>query len=170
MSSNSPTGRPADFEAASSASIAAFVVTLPLARAQPATALPVDLERSTVSAPLTVLIADDNADALETMAALLEMQGHKVYSAPDGHQALALAQEVVPDVAILDIGMPGLTGNELAARIRASDWGRQMTLIALTGWGQAEDRARSSAAGFDHHLTKPVDFEQLAELLASTSG
>ena len=147
-----------------------FVVTLPLAGVPPAAALPDAPEGSTVSAPLTVLIADDNTDALETMAALLEMQGHKVYSAPDGHKALALAQEVVPDVAILDIGMPGLTGNELAGRIRASDWGRQMTLIALTGWGQAEDRARSSAAGFDHHLTKPVDFEQLAELLASTSG
>jgi CheY-like chemotaxis protein len=114
-----------------------------------------------------VLIADDNADALETMVALLEMEGHEVHSAADGHEALALAQQTRADIAILDIGMPGLNGNELAARIRASDWGRGVKLIALTGWGQAEDRARSSAAGFDHHLTKPVDFERLSALLAS---
>jgi CheY-like chemotaxis protein len=62
--------------------------------------------------------------------------------------------------------MPGLNGNEVAARIRAADWGQRMKLIALTGWGQAEDRARSNAAGFDHHLTKPVDFPRLVELLA----
>jgi PAS domain S-box-containing protein len=148
-----------------------FVVTLPLAgaRAQGAApaAAPAEPARAAGPARRRVLIADDNADALETMVALLEMEGHEVHSAADGHEALALAQQTRPDIAILDIGMPGLNGNELAARIRASDWGRGVKLIALTGWGQAEDRARSSAAGFDHHLTKPVDFERLSALLAS---
>ncbi|MFC5500276.1 ATP-binding protein [Caenimonas terrae] len=150
-----------------------FVVTLPLAPADdagisPAHALPAQ-GRSGEPARRKVLIADDNADALETMVALLEMEGHEVQAASDGHKALALAQQMLPDIAILDIGMPGLNGNELAARIRASDWGRDVTLIALTGWGQAEDRARSSAAGFDHHLTKPVDFDRLNALLAAGS-
>jgi len=143
-----------------------FVVTLPLEVVQ-APAAPAAPEQPASSTRRSVLIADDNTDALETMAALLELEGHTVHSASDGRQALALAQQHRPDVIILDIGMPGLNGNEVAARIRAADWGRAMILIALTGWGQAEDRARSSAAGFDHHLTKPVDFNRLSALLAA---
>lgn len=142
-----------------------FVVTLPLQAVEAPTA-PASSGRPAGSHGRSVLIADDNSDALETLVALLEMEGHTVHSASDGNQALALAQQHRPDVAILDIGMPGLNGNEVAARIRAADWGQAMTLIALTGWGQAEDRARSGAAGFDHHLTKPVDFDQLNALLA----
>jgi signal transduction histidine kinase len=142
-----------------------FIVTLPLEVVQ-APATPASAARPAGSLGRSVLIADDNSDALETMVALLEMEGHTVHSASDGRQALALAQQHQPEVAILDIGMPGLNGNEVAARIRASDWGQTMTLIALTGWGQAEDRARSGAAGFDHHLTKPVDFDRLSDLLA----
>jgi signal transduction histidine kinase/CheY-like chemotaxis protein len=146
-----------------------FVVTLPLGGPGAGGATPAAAPPPAAPAAGTqrkVLIADDNADALETMVALLEMQGHEVHSAPDGHKALALAQQTLPDVCILDIGMPGLNGNELAALIRgSSDWGRDVTLIALTGWGQAEDRARSSAAGFDHHLTKPVDLDRLNALL-----
>jgi signal transduction histidine kinase/CheY-like chemotaxis protein len=141
-----------------------FIVTLPL-HAVDVPATPASAGRPAGSHGRSVLIADDNVDALETMVALLEMEGHTVHAAPDGHQALALAQQHLPEVAILDLGMPGLNGNEVAARIRASDWGRTMTLVALTGWGQAEDRARSGAAGFDHHLTKPVDFDRLSALL-----
>lgn len=143
-----------------------FVVTLPLPGAEAGDVAPADAGRPAGAEPRTVLIADDNVDALETMVALLEMEGHKVWSAPDGHQALALAQHVRPDIVILDIGMPGLNGNEVAARIRAGESGQPTTLIALTGWGQAEDRARSTAAGFDYHLTKPVDFDRLKDLLA----
>jgi signal transduction histidine kinase/CheY-like chemotaxis protein len=150
-----------------------FVVTLPLAAAPdqadgaaPAPA-PAQDGPAAGSGRRRVLIADDNVDALETMVALLEMEGHEVHSAADGHQAFALARQTLPDVAILDIGMPGLNGNELAAMIRATEWGGGVTLIALTGWGQAEDRARSSAAGFDHHLTKPVDFDRLNALLSA---
>ncbi len=114
-----------------------------------------------------VLIADDNADALETMALLLETLGHEVHTASDGAAALALAEQVQPEVAILDIGMPGLNGYEVAARIRATPWGRPMRLIALTGWGQAQDQARAREAGFDHHCTKPVELEQLQALMAA---
>ncbi len=142
-----------------------FVVALPLPRAEAGNVEPAVAGRPAGAGPRTVLLADDNVDALETMVALLELEGHKVWSAPDGHKALALAQEVRPDVVILDIGMPGLNGNEVAARIRAGESGQPTTLIALTGWGQAEDRARSNAAGFDHHLTKPVDFDRLKDLL-----
>lgn len=116
----------------------------------------------------TVLIADDNMDALLTMEALLEMQGHTVYTAADGEEALRQAQALRPDVAVLDIGMPGMSGHELARRIRAADWGAGMLLIALTGWGQAQDQEQARAAGFDHHCTKPVDLAQLLPLIEGT--
>ncbi|MFL6694317.1 MAG: response regulator, partial [Ramlibacter sp.] len=114
-----------------------------------------------------ILVADDNADALETMATLLEMEGHRVDVAPDGERALAAAQAMRPDVAVLDIGMPGLNGYEVARRIRSEPWGAGIRLIALTGWGQAEDVERAHAAGFDHHVTKPVDLHALQELVAA---
>lgn len=113
-----------------------------------------------------VLVADDNADALMTMATLLEIEGHEVHTAADGAQALAQAEKVRPEIAILDIGMPRLNGHEVAERIRATEWGRGIRLIALTGWGQVQDQQRARAAGFDHHCTKPVAVEQLLALLA----
>jgi len=116
-----------------------------------------------------VLIADDNVDALATMALLLEMEGHEVHSAGDGEQALARAEALRPQVVILDIGMPRLSGHEVAKRIRAQDWGRAMVLIALTGWGQAHDQERAREAGFDHHCTKPVDVPELLALVESAA-
>lgn len=113
-----------------------------------------------------VLVADDNADALMTMATLLEIEGHEVHTAADGAQALAQAEKVRPEIAILDIGMPRLNGHQVAERIRAAEWGRSMRLIALTGWGQVQDQERARVAGFDHHCTKPVAVEQLLALLA----
>jgi CheY-like chemotaxis protein len=112
-----------------------------------------------------VLIADDNVDARESLGALLELAGHDVLLAGNGEEALRLAASERPGVAILDIGMPVLNGYEAARRIRASDWGAAVMLIAVTGWGQADDQARARDAGFDHHCTKPVDFQQLQELL-----
>lgn len=114
-----------------------------------------------------VLVADDNADALNTMATLLEIEGHEVHTATDGEQALERAEAVRPDVAILDIGMPRLDGHEAAARIRAQPWGAGMKLIALTGWGQAHDQEKARASGFDHHCTKPVEIDQLLALVGS---
>jgi signal transduction histidine kinase/CheY-like chemotaxis protein len=112
-----------------------------------------------------ILIADDNRDSAETLAALLRMEGHEVTSVHDGPVALSAFGEIKPDVALLDIGMPGLTGYEVARKMRQSTSGASVTLIAITGWGQDIDKERAYAAGFDHHLTKPVDPQRLAELL-----
>lgn len=107
--------------------------------------------------PQRVLVVDDNTDATEMMAALLNMHGHDVWIAHDAEQALAVANEVVPDVALLDIGLPGLDGYELARRLRQGDATRDVRLVAVTGWGQDGDRARARDAGFDAHLTKPAE-------------
>jgi two-component system, chemotaxis family, CheB/CheR fusion protein len=112
-----------------------------------------------------ILVADDNSDALESLATLLELGGHEVFSAANGALALESAERNLPEVALLDIGMPKLDGYEVARRIRAEPWGRGITLVALTGWGQDSDRRRSGEAGFDTHLVKPLDLDKLTELL-----
>jgi CheY-like chemotaxis protein len=113
-----------------------------------------------------ILLADDNNDALESLATLLELNGHQVFTAANGALALERAREHMPDVALLDIGMPLLDGYEVARRIRAQPWGRSITLVALTGWGQDSDRHRSREAGFDSHLVKPLDLDKLTEVLS----
>jgi CheY-like chemotaxis protein len=112
-----------------------------------------------------ILVADDNRDALDSLAELLAMAGHETHKAGDGMQALEAAIRVRPDVILLDIGMPGLDGYEVARRIRAQSWGREPTLVALTGWGQDNDRKRSSEAGFDAHWVKPLELNRLWSLL-----
>ncbi|MBV8854030.1 MAG: response regulator [Sinobacteraceae bacterium] len=112
-----------------------------------------------------ILVADDNADALESLSMLLQLGGHEVFSAANGALALESAERHQPDVALLDIGMPKLDGYEVARRIRAQPWGRRITLVALTGWGQESDRRRSGEAGFDTHLVKPLDLDKLTDLL-----
>jgi CheY-like chemotaxis protein len=112
-----------------------------------------------------VLIADDNKDAADSLGILLEIDGHEVRVAHGGHAALALAQVFRPDVALLDIGMPELNGYEVAAALRKESWGKAIQLIALTGWGQESDRLQSKAAGFDRHLTKPIDMDALCAVL-----
>jgi len=114
---------------------------------------------------LKVLVADDNRDAADSLALLLEMNGHEVVIVHCGEDALRLARDAAPQAAILDIGMPDLTGYEVARRIRAESWGHGLVLIAVTGWGQKEDKARATVAGFDHHLTKPVDLDHIEALL-----
>ena len=113
----------------------------------------------------TIVVADDSEDAAETLAMLLELEGHEVVVAHDGDAALDAVERVRPQIAILDIGMPGATGYEVAGRIREAPWGRGMLLIAATGWGQDEDRRRALAAGFNHHLTKPMDATALVASL-----
>ena len=112
-----------------------------------------------------ILLADDNRDAVESLALVLQMAGYEVYPTHSGLQALDVGARARPDVFILDIGMPEISGYELASRIRRQPWGRDALLIALTGWGQREDKERSREAGFDQHLTKPVDPDQLERLL-----
>ena len=115
---------------------------------------------------LRVLVVDDNADAAHTLAALLRMAGHEVQKAASGAEALRSAAELKPHAAVLDISMHGMSGYTLAEEIRRAPWGGDVTLIAVTGHGAPEDVARSRAAGFAHHLTKPVAVEELLELLA----
>jgi PAS domain S-box-containing protein len=115
-----------------------------------------------------VLVADDNRDGAESLGMLIESSGHIVYLAHTGAEALHMAATHRPHVAILDIGMPGMDGYQVAQKIRDQAWGMHMTLIALTGWGQEDDKRRAQRAGFDHHLTKPVDPAVLEELLGRT--
>jgi signal transduction histidine kinase len=114
-----------------------------------------------------ILIADDNQDALESLALMLRMEGHEVCCASDGEEALALAGQKKPEIVVLDVGMPKLDGCEVARRIRQEDWGRGTVLVALTGWGQDVDRKRSRDAGFDMHLVKPVDPATLCDMLVT---
>ena len=113
-----------------------------------------------------MLVVDDNVDAAETLADLLDLWGHPVRTVRDGAAALEQAGSFLPAVVLLDIGLPGIDGYEVAQRLRR-DQGYCGLLIALTGYGQDEDRRRSEEAGFDHHLTKPVDPEVLRALLTS---
>lgn len=112
-----------------------------------------------------ILIADDNRDAAETLKLLLEFDGHEVHLAADGDSALAAARAAVPEVMLLDIGMPGMNGYELARAIRAEPWGGRVKLVAITGWGQASDREQALRAGFDGHLTKPATHAALRAFL-----
>ncbi len=113
---------------------------------------------------LKILVADDNGDAAESLSMLLELKGHEVRIAYDGQSALRLAEDFGPHMVLLDLGMPKMNGYEACRRIREHSWGAQMTLIAVTGWGQEDDRRKSTAAGFDGHLVKPVDPESLEEV------
>jgi PAS domain S-box-containing protein len=113
-----------------------------------------------------ILVADDNQDAADSLAMILELGGHDVRVAHDGRAALSMAQTFRPDTVLLDIGMPHLNGYEVAQALRQEPWGSEMCLIALTGWGQESDRQRAIDAGFDRHLTKPVDAVELEALLS----
>ena len=117
-----------------------------------------------------ILIADDNADALESLATLLGLNGHQVFRAPDGEAALRVVEQLKPEIALLDIGMPRVDGYEVARRIRRLQGGKNIMLVALTGWGQESDRRRAQEAGFDAHLTKPVDLDRLGQLLGECTG
>ncbi|MED5618315.1 PAS domain-containing protein [Ideonella sp. BN130291] len=119
---------------------------------------------------LRVLVVDDNRDAAESLAMILELTGHEVALAHDGPTALDLALRFLPDLVLLDIGMPGMNGYEVARRLRAQPHGQRMVLAALTGWGQREDKQRAIQAGFDHHLTKPADGARLDAVLSSASA
>jgi CheY-like chemotaxis protein len=113
-----------------------------------------------------VLVVDDNRDAAETLAELLRFAGHTVTVCHDGVQALDAAEAFRPDVVLLDIGMPKLDGHEVARRLRARSWGRHLRIIALSGFGQVDDRQRSIAAGCDDHLIKPVTDAELRRAVA----
>jgi signal transduction histidine kinase len=153
-----------------------FVIRLPLfirdaieperrPHTSPALEQPMTNSEDTARTQRRILVADDNNDALESLATLLQLSGHEVYTAANGAVALEFAEQHRPEVALLDIGMPKLDGYEVARRIRAQPWGQAITLVALTGWGQDSDRRRSQEAGFDSHLVKPLDLDKLTDLL-----
>jgi len=148
-----------------------FTIRLPLAQAQKVPAIE---RREPVLPPSAkrcrVLVVDDNVDSVESLAMLLRMMGHEVETASDGASGLEKAAAFKPDVAILDIGLPKVNGYELAKQIREQQWSKNVTLVALTGWGQEQHRRRSEESGFNHHLTKPVEFDVLQEILAAADA
>lgn len=119
---------------------------------------------------LRILLADDEKDGVSTLAELLRGRGHDVRIANDGQSAVDVAGAFQPQVSVLDIGMPLMSGHEVARHLRRQAWGRDMLLVALSGWGSTKDRAAAHEAGFDYHVTKPADFEHLAGLLEREGG
>lgn len=146
-----------------------FVVRLPLA-VRAASVLGVPQQPESRAAGRRLLIADDRADSADTMAMLLQLTGHDVRTAYSGEDAIAVAEAFRPDVALIDLGMPRVSGYDVCRRIRQEPWGRQMCLVAVTGWGQEEDRRRTAEAGFDFHLVKPVDPDEVQQLLAACTA
>jgi PAS domain S-box-containing protein len=148
-----------------------FIVRLPIAEAptpgpQEAGQAPVQAGAESASGrTCRVLIVDDNRDAADSLAVMLRLTGHETQTAYDGVEGVQAAATFLPDVVLLDIGMPRMNGYQAAQHIRQQPWGQKMVLIALTGWGQAEDKQRAAEAGFHHHLTKPVEPTELEQLL-----
>jgi signal transduction histidine kinase len=147
-------------------------VTLPLAVSAPVEETPaaVPLEPVPVQARRRILVADDNGDAADALALRLELAGHEVRTAQDGLEALAVAREFEPQVVLLDLGMPAMDGYETARHLRRLAWGKRVRLIALTGWGQQQDRQRTAEAGFDVHLVKPVSEHDLFLAIGAAAG
>jgi PAS domain S-box-containing protein len=147
-----------------------FTIRLPVLQTHRA---PAPEPRAAPAAPekhCRILVVDDNTDSADSLAMLLHMLGHEVKTANDGASALEAAVEFRPDVAILDIGLPKVSGYDLAKQIREQPWGRDVVLVALTGWGQEQHRRRSAESGFNHHLTKPVEFDVLQQILADADS
>jgi len=141
-----------------------LIVRLPLAAAPAGESPRMEEESPPPVAPRRVLVVDDNRDAAAALKLLLETDGHEVKLATDGVSGLALAREYKPDYVLLDIGLPRLNGYEIAASLRADPQLKDAVIVAITGYGQVHDRARTAAVGFDHHLTKPVEFTALQEI------
>jgi signal transduction histidine kinase/ActR/RegA family two-component response regulator len=144
-----------------------FIVRLPENIHAPVAPTVAVVSPATTHIKRRILVADDNRDAADSLAFMLRIAGHEVCTAYDGRQALELMESFRPGVAVLDIGMPRLNGYDTARMLRQEPFGQDVMLIALTGWGQPDDRARSLAAGFDHHLVKPVDPPMLERLMAA---
>jgi two-component system CheB/CheR fusion protein len=119
--------------------------------------------------PLRILVVDDNEDSAQSMSALLKLQGHEVALADAGRVALAAAQDTRPDVILLDIGMPDMNGYEVARQLRSQTSFSDTLLVAVTGYGRPSDVQQTQAAGFDHHLVKPIDYDKLESLLDATA-
>ena len=146
-----------------------FAIHLPVAQRTSATAAPQvagDGPESHDASTIKVLLVDDNRDSLSTMNKMVSALGHEVCTAKDGLEAVAAAETFRPEVILMDLGMPVMNGYEAAREIRCRPWGQQMSLVAVTGWGQYDDRRRTQAAGFDAHLVKPLQMAALTQALA----
>jgi PAS domain S-box-containing protein len=146
-----------------------FIVRLPVL-SKPSVAAQPKPAASEPSPERRILIVDDNVDAADSLAMLLEITGNKTYMAHDGVEAVEAIEEHRPEVVLLDIGLPRLTGHEVCRQVRQQPWGKDIVMIALTGWGQEDDRRQSEEAGFNGHLVKPVDYDKLLELLSSLTN
>jgi PAS domain S-box-containing protein len=144
-----------------------FVVRLPVAPAAAARPVPDAAPRDAGGRTRRILVVDDNHDSAESLSTLLRLSGHETWIAHDGVKALEIAEGERPEIILLDIGLPGLNGLDVCRRIREQPWGRHVVILAMTGWGQDEDRRRSSDAGFDGHLVKPVEPDLLLARVAS---
>jgi signal transduction histidine kinase len=146
-----------------------FVVRLPISvtTAEPKSPAPKG-SKPAATVSRRILVGDDNRDSARSLAMLLKVTGHETLTAFDGLEAVAAAEEFRPDVVLLDIGLPKLNGYETAITIREQPWGKEMLLVAVTGWGQDDDREKSRNAGFDAHMLKPVDHTVLSKLLAES--
>ncbi len=143
-----------------------FVVRLPIATSVATPHESGDDAQQPSVAPRRILVVDDNRDGADSLSEMLQIMGHETRTAYDGQQGVDMADSFRPDVVLLDIGLPKLNGYEVCRRIRAQPWGRDVVLIAVTGWGQDDDRRRSDEAGFDLHLVKPVDPQRLMQTFA----
>jgi PAS domain S-box-containing protein len=147
-----------------------FVIRLPIFVEEPRPQKESPRAETTGTTVRRILVVDDYGENAETLAELLRFEGNEVEIANDGLKAVQIAETFRPAVVLLDIGMPNLDGYEAARKIREQPWGKSMVLIAVTGWGQENDRHRSRQAGFDAHLLKPVNYPELAKLIADLSG
>jgi CheY-like chemotaxis protein len=123
----------------------------------------------TPEAARRILIVDDNHDSADAVALILQLDGHDVKTVYSGFDALDLVEEFKPHAVLLDIGMPQLNGYQVAQRLRMQEWGKNVLLIAQTGWGQEEDIRQCREAGFNHHVTKPIDFRKLREFFVAST-
>jgi CheY-like chemotaxis protein len=147
-----------------------FEIRLPCVAAPLQPAQPEEVAAGRAATPIRILIADDNADAADTLTLLLEVMGHQVMRVHDGESAVRAATEFDPELVLLDIGMPRLNGYEACQRIRTLPGGDARVVAALTGWGQPQDVAAARQAGFDRHFTKPIAMSALAQLIDRAQG
>jgi two-component system CheB/CheR fusion protein len=148
-----------------------FIVRLPVVIvSKPSGQVKLDHKTSEPPATARILVADDNLDSADSLSMMLEMLGHEVSSAHDGLEALETAKRSKPELIFMDLGMPRMSGYDAARLIRSAPECNGVVLVALTGWGQEEDRRRSLEAGFDHHIVKPIDFAIVEKLLEDLNG
>src|SRR5262249_30603710 len=143
-----------------------FIVHMPILVEGPATPDPKAPADLMITTPRRFLIVDDNKDAAMALSVLLRLSGHETEVAHDGLQAVEVAEMFQPEIILLDIGLPKWKGYDACRRIREQTWGKNMLIVAVTGWGQEEDRRKAQEAGFDFHMVKPVNYKTLMAILA----